>query len=112
MNDRADVEARVEALLARMTLDEKIAQTHGLQMQTVDDLYLTPDDPRLGIPGFRMVDGPRGVRAGTATAFPVGMARGATFDAELEARVGRAIGLETAARGGNVLLAPVVNLLR
>ncbi|HZR80894.1 MAG TPA: glycoside hydrolase family 3 C-terminal domain-containing protein [Candidatus Binatia bacterium] len=112
MPQKDDRESEIDRLLGQMTLEEKAAQMHGLRMQTVDDLYLTPDLERLGVPGFRMVDGPRGVRAGRATAFPVGMARGATFDPELELRVGRAIGLETAARGGNVLLAPVVNLLR
>ena len=59
-----------------------------------------------------MVDGPRGVRAGTATAFPVGMARGASWDIDLERRVGAAIAMETRAKGGNVLLAPTMNLLR
>ena len=106
------VERRVEDLLARMTLAEKVEQLHGLQRAPIDDLYHTPPNERLGIPGFRMVDGPRGVRAGKTTAFPVGMARGATFDPELERRVGAAMGLETSARGGNVLLAPCINLLR
>lgn len=106
------VEERVEDLLRRMTLDEKIEQMAGLQMEAIDSLYHTPPNARLGIPGYRMVDGPRGVRAGEATAFPVGMARGATFDPDLERRVGEAIGLETRAKGGNVVLAPVVNLLR
>jgi len=54
----------------------------------------------------------RAARAGTATAFPVAIARAATFDVELERRVGFAIGLEVAAKGGNVLLAPTINLLR
>ncbi|HEY8516925.1 MAG TPA: glycoside hydrolase family 3 C-terminal domain-containing protein [Candidatus Binatia bacterium] len=106
------VEERVEDLLRRMTLEEKIEQMSGLQMEAIDGLYHTPANERLGIPGFRMVDGPRGVRAGETTAFPVGMARGATFDPDLERRVGEAIGVETLARGGNVILAPVVNLLR
>lgn len=109
---RQPLAARVDDLLARMTLEEKVAQMHGLQREPIDGLYHTPSNERLGIPGFRMVDGPRGVRAGKATAFPVGMARGATFDPDLERRVGEAIALETRARGGNVLLAPVVNLLR
>jgi beta-glucosidase len=59
-----------------------------------------------------MVDGPRGARTGKATAFPVAIARAATFDVDLERRVGLAIGREVAARGGNVLLAPTINLLR
>ena len=59
-----------------------------------------------------MVDGPRGSRTGNATAFPVAIARAASFDVDLERRVGMAIGLEVAAKGGNVLLAPTINLLR
>ena len=49
-----------------------------------------------------MIDGPRGVGvyAGNATAFPVGMARGATWDPALEERVGEAIGAEARAKGG------------
>lgn len=106
------IDERIEHLLGQMTLGEKVEQMHGLQLGAIADLFHTADNARLGIPGFRMVDGPRGVRAGSATCFPVGMARGATWDVALEERVGEAIGLETAARGGNVLLAPAINLLR
>lgn len=106
------IEARVAALLGQMTLEEKIEQMHGLQLGPIDDLYWTPDNERLQIPGFRMVDGPRGVRAGKATTFPVGMARGATWDPVIERRVGEAMGEEAAAKGANVLLAPTLNTLR
>lgn len=106
------IEERVETLLAAMSLEEKVAQMHGQSFAAIDDLWLTPENPKRKIPSFKMVDGPRGVRAGKATTFPVGMARGATWDPELEKRVGRAIGLETAAKGGNVILAPTINVLR
>jgi len=49
---------------------------------------------RLGIPGIHFADGPRGCVIGPATCFPVSMARGATFDPELEERIGQAIGFE------------------
>ena len=39
---------------------------------------------RLGVPGFNFSDGPRGAVIGPATAFPVSMARGASFDLDLE----------------------------
>ena len=67
---------------------------------------------RLGIPGFHFSDGPRGVVVGEATAFPVSMARGATFDPELEARVGDAIGKELRAIGADLYGGICVNLLR
>ncbi|SNT63515.1 beta-glucosidase [Asanoa hainanensis] len=68
--------------------------------------------PRLGIPGVRFSDGPRGVVMGRSTAFPVTMARAATWDPSLEERVGLAMGLEARARGANYSGAVCVNLLR
>jgi len=68
--------------------------------------------PRLGVPGIQFSDGPRGVKLGSATCFPVAMARGATWDTELEERVGRAIGEELRAQGGNLFGGVCVNLLR
>jgi len=38
---------------------------------------------RIGFPGIRFSDGPRGAVVGNATAFPVPMARGATWDLDL-----------------------------
>ena len=67
---------------------------------------------RLGIPGIRFVDGPRGCVAGSGTAFPVPMARGATWDVGLEERVGRAIGAEVRAQRGNFFGGVCINLLR
>ena len=57
---------------------------------------------RLGIPGFAFSDGPRGVVIGPATCFPVSMARGATWDVDLEERIGEAIGRELV-RNGRVM---------
>jgi beta-glucosidase len=68
--------------------------------------------PRLGIPGTRFVDGPRGCVAGHGTAFPVSMARGATWDVELEERIGQAIGREVRAVGGNFFGGVCINLPR
>jgi beta-glucosidase len=67
---------------------------------------------RLGVPGLRFADGPRGVVVGPATCFPVAMARGATFDPELEERVGEAIGRELRAVGATLFGGVCVNLLR
>jgi beta-glucosidase len=67
--------------------------------------------PRLGVPGIQFADGPRGCVVGAATAFPVCMARGATFDADLEERIGEAIGAELRARGATFTGAVCMNLL-
>ena len=110
--DHAAVEVEVERLLASMSLQQKIHEIRGWQGAPIDGLYYAGGDEALNIPAYRMVDGPRGARTGMATAFPVAMARGATFDVELERRVGMAAGLEVAAKNGNVILAPTINLLR
>jgi beta-glucosidase len=68
--------------------------------------------PRLGVPGIRFSDGPRGAVIGRSTAFPVPMARGATWDPDLEERVGAAIGAEIRSQGGNLFGGVCVNLLR
>jgi beta-glucosidase len=67
---------------------------------------------RLGIPGTRFVDGPRGCVAGEGTAFPVSMARGATWDLALEEKVGEVIGREIRAQGGNFFGGVCINLPR
>lgn len=67
---------------------------------------------RLGIPGIRFVDGPRGCVSGAGTAFPVPMARGATWDVSLEERVGEVIGREVRAQGGNFFGGVCINLPR
>ncbi len=67
---------------------------------------------RLGIPGTRFVDGPRGCVSGHGTAFPVSMARGATWDVALEERIGEVIGREIRAQGGNFFGGVCINLPR
>ncbi|MFZ0529153.1 MAG: glycoside hydrolase family 3 C-terminal domain-containing protein [Propionicimonas sp.] len=74
--------------------------------------YVHGEVARLGIPGTRFVDGPRGCVTGEGTAFPVSMARGATWDVELEERVGEAIGEEVRAQGGNFFGGVCINLPR
>ena len=110
--DHVAVALEVDALLARMTTAQQINELRGSSPRPIDGLYYAGGDATLGLPPYKMVDGPRGARAGKATAFPVAIARAATFNVALERRVGFAIGLEVAAKGGNVLLAPTINLLR
>ncbi len=110
--DHEAVQAEVERLLGKMTLEQKLHEIHGWQSEPIDGFYYAGGDEALGIPPYKMADGPRGARVGRATAFPVAIARGATFDPGLEKRVGIAMGLEIAEKGGNVILAPTMNLLR
>jgi beta-glucosidase len=105
----APVEARVEDLLARMTLDEKVEQLSGVNSMDL------PANGRLGIPRLRMTDGPLGVRLNggdKATAFPSGILMAASFDPELVARAAAAMAAETLAAGRDMLLGPCVNIAR
>jgi beta-glucosidase len=65
---------------------------------------------RLGVPGIRFTDGPRGVVVGASTAFPVAIARAASWDPELERRIGAAVGAEAAAQGANLFAGVCVNV--
>jgi beta-glucosidase len=108
-------------LVARMTLDEKIDQMTGsgiapmtlalLLRGTMAPVYSGAND-RLGIPPVAFTDGPRGVTIGHATAFPVAIARAATWDLDLQRRVGDAIGREARAQGANYWGGLCLNLVR
>lgn len=114
----------VDGLLGELTVDEKIGIMSGqvTEQKLLDDLFLIehynvkpyPTMPveRLGLPNVRFVDGPRGVVSGSATCFPVSMARGATFDRELEEEIGEVIGAEVRAVGGNYFGGVCINLPR
>ncbi len=105
---RVKTDDRVEDLLKRMTLDEKLEQLSGSGETGFD----TRVNKRLGIPAFHMTDGPLGVRWEKATAFPCGAAIAATWDTGLVTALGEALAAETKARGRNYLLGPCVNIHR
>jgi beta-glucosidase len=67
---------------------------------------------RLGIEPLYFTDGPRGVARGQSTCFPCSMARGASFDVDLERRIGEAMGKEARAQGCTLSGAVCINLLR
>ncbi|MCU0274477.1 MAG: beta-glucosidase, partial [Acidimicrobiales bacterium] len=106
--------ADVEALVAALTTDEKIALLSGA------DFWTTVAVERLGIPSIAVTDGPSGARGATfpgaggdpSTCIPCGSAMGATWDPELAEEVGALVGREARDRGCRALLAPTVNLHR
>jgi beta-glucosidase len=110
-------------LVDQMTLDEKLGCLEGDidawpgLMDMVSGGYHRRTFPagkveRLGLPGIEFSDGPRGCVVGEKTAFPVSMARGASWDTELEERIGEAIGAELRTVGANFYGGVCVNLLR
>jgi beta-glucosidase len=103
----ADVEKRVDLLLSKMTLEEKIELIGG-----INDFYTRPIS-RLGISSLRMSDGPMGVHDfGLTTAYPAGIALAASWDTELAQRFGTAMGNDARARGVNFILGPGMNIYR
>lgn len=114
----------VDDMLGELTIEEKIGIMSGqiTEEKLMDDLfaiehynvrpYPTMEVERLGLPNVRFVDGPRGVVAGSATCFPVAMARGASFDRDLEEEIGKVIGAEVRAQGGNYFGGVCINLPR
>ena len=99
-------EARVDSVLKQLTLEEKIDLLSG-----VDDFYVR-DIKHIGLPRLKMADGPLGVRNyGPATTFG-GIGLAATWDPELVAKIGTALGEDARARGVHFLLGPGVNIYR
>jgi len=120
-----ELEGYARKLLAEMTLQQKVLQMSGdsslwdlLKLVTVekgkynDTAIAAGADTRLAIPPIGFSDGPRGVAMNHSTAFPVAMARGASWDRELQRRFGDVVGKEIRAQGGNLWGGACVNLLR
>jgi len=108
-NPKAPLEQRVEDLLARLTLKEKIALMAG------GSAFAMHGVERLGVPELNLSDGPNGVRsnAGEATTvFPTGSALAATWNPALLESVGQAIAREAMALNIQVMLGPNVNIQR
>jgi beta-glucosidase len=115
---------RAHDLVAQMSLEEKVELMSGgrtLPQLLLDAMvlhhynrvpYPAGGNARLGIPPITFCDGPRGVVTDHATCFPVSMQRGASFDPDLERRVGKAIGAEVRALGGNYFGGVCINLMR
>ncbi len=119
----ATPESQAKKLYDQLTENERLGLLDGdmpfwqgmAEMQVVGyntRPYVHGAVDRLGIPGTRFVDGPRGCVSGHGTAFPVSMARGATWDVALEEQVGEVIGQEIRAMEGNFFGGVCINLPR
>ncbi len=123
-----EVAEQVESVLSLMSPVQKASQLLGVDgsERNYRDMHRSPDVavPRVGIiRGFRYRDAGRGValdagqdnrldQKNFSTAFPTPSLRAASWDLDLERRIGAAIGDETAASNNNALLAPCMNLVR
>ena len=98
---------RAKAMVLAMTIEEKLDYISGV------NVFYTKPIPRLGIPSFRMADGPVGVRnGGPAISYPATICAAATWDKTLAFRLGTELGRDCRARGVHFLLGPGVNMCR
>ena len=114
--------ARAHAVLAKMTLDEKLAMLHGADKEFDDgslhgSRYVgnVMGNTRLGIPMLNLNDGPQGFRGrapGISTAWPAALSVAASWSRETMFQWGRSMGEEFHAHGANVQLGPGVCLAR
>jgi beta-glucosidase len=113
-------DAKIDKLISKMTLEEKIGMLHG------NSMFSTGGVKRLGIPELKMADGPLGVReeisrdnwsaAGWtndfATYYPASGALAATWNTKMAYTFGNSVGEELRARGKDMLLSPAINVVR
>src|SRR5580658_6024170 len=105
--DSPAIEAQAQAMVAKLTLDQKIELLGGM-----DNMFTRPM-PSIDLPRFKMSDGPVGVRTwGPTTAYTAGAALAATWDTALAREIGEGLGRDARARGVNFLLGPGVNIAR
>ena len=116
---------KAKGIVSKLTLEEKVYLMSGRvsEKEVIDSVLISSPDvhynhfpypaggnDRLNIPEIKFCDGPRGVVCGKSTCFPIPMARGATFDPELEEKIGEVIAKEIRAYGGNLFGGVCVNL--
>ncbi len=141
-NPKLPIERRVEDLLSRMTLEEKVAQlqclirevegTDFIKKEGIGNLgcilrahkakeaaeklnriqKFMVEKTRLGIPVIMHDEALHGLVGNGATSFPQAIGLAATWDTALMERVARAIALEAKSRGIRQVLSPVVNIAR
>ena len=107
------VEARVDAIMAGLTLKQAVSLLSGA------DFWSVQPDTALGLGTLRVTDGPNGARGGGSliggvktAAFPVGIALGATWNPDLAREIGAALAAQVKSKNAHVLLAPTVNIQR
>ena len=105
--DSPAIEAQAHAMLAKLTLEQKIELIGG-----VDDMF-THAEPAINLPRLKMSDASVGVRTwGPTTAYAGGVALAATWDRDFARKLGESLGKDARARGVNFLLGPGVNIAR
>ncbi|MDE3104055.1 MAG: glycoside hydrolase family 3 C-terminal domain-containing protein [Acidobacteriota bacterium] len=106
--DSPEIRNRVDAIVKKMTLEEKIDYIGGTG-------FAVRAMPGLNLPAFEMSDGPYGVRSNAgfpSTTYAAGIGLAATWNRDLAFRVGQGIGRDARARGIHYMLGPGINIYR
>jgi beta-glucosidase len=114
-----NTKASIPEIVGSMSLEEKVGMLSG------EGFWHTKAIPRLGVSGIMMTDGPHGLRKQTdmadhlgltksvpATCYPPAVTLASSWDTELAAAVGAAIGDEARAEGVAIVLGPGINMKR
>ena len=105
--DSPAIEAQAQAMIAKLTLEQKIELLGG-----INDMFTRPMPP-IDLPRFKMSDASVGVRTwGPTTAYASGASLAATWDPDLARQIGEGLGRDARARSVNFLLGPGVNIAR
>jgi beta-glucosidase len=105
--DSPQIEAKAHAMLARLTLEQKIDLLGG-----VNEMYTHPA-PAIDLPRLKMSDASVGVRTwGPTTSYAGGVALAATWDTDFARKLGESLGKDARARSVHFLLGPGVNIAR
>lgn len=113
-------EKTIDGIIAKMSLEEKVAMLHGKNMFTSEGV------PSQGIADMYYADGPFGIREemepkswnplgwsnDSATFFPTGSALAATWSEELAYEYGTGMAREARLRGKDMILGPAINIQR
>lgn len=106
-NANQAVEKKIDKIISKMTLQEKLEMIGGYQAFNIKPLK------RLGLPLVRMADGPAGVRNyGPSTSYPATILITASFDTDIMKKVGESVGREAKGKDVQIMLAPAMNIYR
>ena len=114
LDSRAPISTRVDEVLAQMTLTEKLSMLSGTSTGNPGYAGYVAGIPSLCIPALKLEDNGSGVGDGQAdiTAFPDGEAAASTWNTSLVKQYGAAVSAEQQGKGTNVVLGPMINIMR
>jgi beta-glucosidase len=116
-----EINIKTKNLLSQMTLRQKAHEISGngigksamsMMFKGHASLVYMGGNKKLGIPTLSFADGPRGIGVAVATNFPSTMARGSSWNVDLENQIGEAMGIEARSAGANYSGAVCINVLR